>query len=68
MRAYSAANISASCRDSSWQSVCHYNTELRLRLPRLSGTLPRRGPPSVAVGAFDLRGCGRLSGTLPSWL
>jgi len=45
-----------------WQSACHYNTELRLRLPRLSGTLP-----SVGVGTLDLRGCSRLSGTLPSW-
>jgi hypothetical protein len=101
-----------------WASACHFSTELRLSLPRLSGTLyslwlyslwlyslwlyslwlyslwlyslwlyslwlyslwlyslwlPLIGTlperlPGVGVGLLDLRGCSRLSGTLPSWL
>ena len=50
-----------------WASACHFSTELRLSLPRLSGTLPER-LPGVGVGQLNLRGSSRLSGTLPSWL
>ena len=50
-----------------WASACHFSTELRLSLPRLSGTLPER-LPGVGVGLLDVRGCTRLSGSVPSWL
>ena len=51
----------------SWASACHFSTELRLSLPRLSGTLTER-LPGVGVGLLDVRGCTRLSGSVPSWL
>ena len=38
-----------------WASACHFSTELRLSLPRLSGTLPER-LPGVGVGQLNLRG------------